>query len=160
MAANYVFKEINDEEYKNKCVIAPAPKEAKTFYSPFEPPYSDVKHLFYNFFIPYVQPYEYTGWRDEQLSWEKTVYLHAGLSCSPYYRFQGPDATKFMMKHAPAPSRISRSAPESTLSPAMRRVSSPATVCCSVWMKIRMIPTLCFLLPLTIRKRLPTMIWK
>ena len=100
MPANYVFKPIeNDPEYTAKCVMAPMPKDRETFYSPFEPPYEDVKHLFYNFFTPYVQPYEYTGWRDEQLSWEKTVYIHAGLSCAPFFRFQGPDATKFLMKH-------------------------------------------------------------
>ena len=100
MTANYVMKPIeNDQKYTDSCVMAPMPQNSEISYSPFEPPYADVKHLFYNFFTPYVQPYEYTGWRDEQLSWEKSVYIHAGLSCSPYFRFQGPDALKFLQKH-------------------------------------------------------------
>lgn len=87
------------QEYSKLCTMAPTPTRAAVPYSPFEPPYHDVKQFFYNFFSPYIQPYEYTGWRDEQLSWEKTVYIHAGLSCAPYFRFQGPDATKFLKKH-------------------------------------------------------------
>lgn len=87
------------QDYEKQCVITPAPDDLQISYSPFEPPYPDVKKFFYGFFTPYIQPYEYTGWRDEQLSWEKTVYLHAGLSCAPYYRFQGPGATDFLKKY-------------------------------------------------------------
>ena len=87
------------KNYEQGTVMTKAPDSFQPRYSPFEPPYRDVKLLFYNFFDPYYQPFEYTGWRDEQLSWEKTVYIHAGLSCAPYFRFQGPDATRFLKKY-------------------------------------------------------------
>lgn len=96
---DYYENFVDSLDGSHKSQMAPKPENVETTYSPFEPPYQDVKYLFYNFFTPYVQPFEYTGWRDEQLSWEKTVYIHAGLSCAPYFRFQGPDATKFLMKH-------------------------------------------------------------
>jgi glycine cleavage system aminomethyltransferase T len=40
-------------------------------------------------------PLEYGGWRDEQLSWKKTCYLHAGLNPAPTFRVKGPDALRF-----------------------------------------------------------------
>jgi vanillate/3-O-methylgallate O-demethylase len=48
----------------------------------------------FNWFVPH----EYTGWRDEQLSWKKTAYIHGTLP-SIFYRFSGPDVTKFLSKY-------------------------------------------------------------
>ena len=46
-----------------------------------------------------LQPCEYTGWRDEEVAWHKTCYIHTGLNPSPTYRFWGPDCTKFLKKY-------------------------------------------------------------
>ena len=46
-----------------------------------------------------IVPYEYTGWRDEQLSWKKTAYIH-GLLPSILFRFSGPDTKKFLSKYS------------------------------------------------------------
>jgi glycine cleavage system aminomethyltransferase T len=46
-----------------------------------------------------IYPYEYTGWRDEQLSWKKTAYISAGLSGAPSARCSGPDARKFLSRY-------------------------------------------------------------
>lgn len=46
-----------------------------------------------------LQPCEYTGWRDEEVSWHETCYIHTGLNPSPTYRFWGPDCTKFLKKY-------------------------------------------------------------
>ena len=43
---------------------------------------------------PFVVPWEYTGWRDEQLSWKHTCYLHGGLNPSPTVKVTGKDALK------------------------------------------------------------------
>jgi len=43
-----------------------------------------------------AQAFEYTGWRDEALSWKKTAYIHGGLNPSPTSRITGPDAVKFL----------------------------------------------------------------
>jgi len=43
-----------------------------------------------------VQPYAYTGWRDEQLSWYDNCYIHSGLNPTRTYWFKGPDAMKFL----------------------------------------------------------------
>lgn len=37
-------------------------------------------------------PYEYSGWRQEVLSWKKSCYLHAGLNPAFTHRVKGPDA--------------------------------------------------------------------
>ncbi|MCE5252599.1 MAG: aminomethyl transferase family protein [Actinomycetia bacterium] len=44
-------------------------------------------------------PLEYTGWRDEELSWKNTCYLHAGLNPAPTLQVTGPDATRFFSDH-------------------------------------------------------------
>ena len=44
----------------------------------------------------FLIPYEYTGWRDETMSWKETCYLHAGLNPTPTFRFKGPEALKFI----------------------------------------------------------------
>ncbi|MDO5688879.1 MAG: aminomethyl transferase family protein [Tissierellia bacterium] len=43
-----------------------------------------------------LQPYEYTNWRDEELSWHENCYLHAGLNPTATYWFKGPDALRFL----------------------------------------------------------------
>jgi glycine cleavage system aminomethyltransferase T len=40
-------------------------------------------------------PLEYEGWREEQLSWKKSCYVHAGLNPAPTLRVKGPDALRF-----------------------------------------------------------------
>ncbi|MBC8586749.1 hypothetical protein [Paratissierella segnis] len=47
----------------------------------------------------FLYPYEFTGWKDEQLSWKKTCYIHGGLNPSPLYRFSGKEAEKFLSKY-------------------------------------------------------------
>jgi len=44
----------------------------------------------------FAVPYEYTGWRDETMSWKETCYIHGNLNPSPTYRIKGPDALKFL----------------------------------------------------------------
>lgn len=46
-----------------------------------------------------VQPYVYTDWRDEQLSWYDNCYIHAGLNPANTYWFKGPDAMKFLSEY-------------------------------------------------------------
>lgn len=46
-----------------------------------------------------VQPFEYTGWRDEEQSWHKTCYIHTNLNPSPTYHFWGPDAVKLLKRY-------------------------------------------------------------
>ncbi|MGI6217492.1 MAG: glycine cleavage T C-terminal barrel domain-containing protein [Coriobacteriales bacterium] len=46
-----------------------------------------------------VQPYVYTSWREEQLSWYENCYLHAGLNPLNTYWFKGPDAMKFLSEY-------------------------------------------------------------
>ncbi|GAB3618382.1 aminomethyltransferase family protein [Okibacterium endophyticum] len=43
-----------------------------------------------------AQAWEYTGWRDETLSWKKTAYIHGHLNPSPTARISGPDALEFL----------------------------------------------------------------
>ena len=43
-----------------------------------------------------VQPFEYTGWRDEMLAAYETCYIHAGLNPAFTYRFKGADAMRFL----------------------------------------------------------------
>ena len=50
-------------------------------------------------FGPVVVPFEYTGWRDETLSWKNGAYLGTSISMSPSYTIKGPDATKFVSEH-------------------------------------------------------------
>lgn len=45
---------------------------------------------------PYAIPWEYTGWRDETMSWKETCYLHGNLNPSPTFRIKGPEALKFL----------------------------------------------------------------
>lgn len=44
-------------------------------------------------------PFEYGGWRDEEVSWRKTCSLHAGLNPAPTFRVKGPEALEFFSDH-------------------------------------------------------------
>lgn len=46
-----------------------------------------------------LQPFEYTGWKDEERSWHDTCYIHSNLNPSPTYRFGGPDSIEFLKKY-------------------------------------------------------------
>jgi len=43
-----------------------------------------------------AQAWEYTGWRDEALSWKRTASLHGHLNPTPTVRVSGPDAQRFL----------------------------------------------------------------
>jgi glycine cleavage system aminomethyltransferase T len=43
-----------------------------------------------------AQAWEYTGWRDETMSWKTTAYVHGHLNPSPTTRITGPDALEFL----------------------------------------------------------------
>jgi glycine cleavage system aminomethyltransferase T len=40
-------------------------------------------------------PLEYSNWRDEEISWKQSCYLHAGLNPAPTFRVKGPEALDF-----------------------------------------------------------------
>lgn len=46
-----------------------------------------------------VMPTEYTGWKDEVMSWKNSCYIHGGLNPTDTVRITGPDATKFLEAH-------------------------------------------------------------
>lgn len=46
-----------------------------------------------------VQPYVYTSWQEEQLSWYENCYIHAGLNPANTYWFKGPDVMKFLNEY-------------------------------------------------------------
>jgi glycine cleavage system aminomethyltransferase T len=43
-----------------------------------------------------LMPYEYTGWRNEQMAWKDTCYLGANLTPTTTSRIYGPDAMQFL----------------------------------------------------------------
>jgi glycine cleavage system aminomethyltransferase T len=43
-----------------------------------------------------AQAWEYTGWRDENLSWKQTAYVNGHLNPSPTTKVSGPDAQAFI----------------------------------------------------------------
>ena len=45
---------------------------------------------------PTVMPFEFTGWREESLSWKESAYLGAVLNPAPTYKIKGPDTLKFL----------------------------------------------------------------
>jgi glycine cleavage system aminomethyltransferase T len=66
----------------------------RTMYAPFDP---DVDTYFYSRTTlehGSVLPLEYSGWRNEVMSWKETCYLHSGLNPAFTYRVKGPDALK------------------------------------------------------------------
>jgi len=46
-----------------------------------------------------VQPYAYTDWRDEEMSWHDNCYLHGGLNPTSTYWFKGTDCMKFLKEN-------------------------------------------------------------
>lgn len=44
----------------------------------------------------YADAWEYTGWRDETMSWKITASIHGHLNPSPTVRLTGPDALRFL----------------------------------------------------------------
>lgn len=65
-------------------------------YATFDP---DVDAYFYSrttLELGYAVPFEYSGWRNEVMSWKNTCYLHSGLNPSFAYRIKGPDALKLL----------------------------------------------------------------
>lgn len=46
-----------------------------------------------------VQPYAYTDWREEEMSWHDNCYLHGGLNPTSTYKFWGPDAHRLLDKY-------------------------------------------------------------
>jgi glycine cleavage system aminomethyltransferase T len=65
-------------------------------HSPFEP-LSEGVPLYAPAFVG-ISPYEYTGWRDETISWKKTCYLHTGLNPCDTLKLKGPDVIKFLSR--------------------------------------------------------------
>ncbi|MDR1901564.1 MAG: hypothetical protein LBQ88_04685 [Treponema sp.] len=65
-------------------------------HTPFTP-FSESVGLYAPGFIG-ITPYEFTGWRDETISWKKTCYLHAGLNPLNTYKLKGPDVIEFLSK--------------------------------------------------------------
>ena len=43
-----------------------------------------------------AEAWEYTGWRDEVMSWKESCYIHGHLNPSPTYVLRGPDALRFL----------------------------------------------------------------
>lgn len=43
-----------------------------------------------------LQPFVYTGWREEEMSWHDSCYIHAGLNPFRENIIKGPDALKFL----------------------------------------------------------------
>jgi glycine cleavage system aminomethyltransferase T len=66
----------------------------RTAYAPFDP---DPDLYFYSrttLEFGSAVPLEYSGWRNEVMSWKKTCYLHTGLNPAFTYRVKGADALK------------------------------------------------------------------
>ena len=83
--------------YEDGPEIVPRP-ELREVLSPYVPFYKE-NVLYTGVLKDFLYPYEFTGWKDEQLSWKKTCYLHGGLNPSPTYRFSGPGAAEFLSKY-------------------------------------------------------------
>lgn len=83
--------------YKKGPVVAQRP-ELKPELTPYVPFYQE-NVLYTTVLKTFLLPYEFSGWKDEQLSWKKTCYLHGGLNPSPTFRFSGPEAAKFLSKY-------------------------------------------------------------
>ncbi len=66
----------------------------RTAYAPFDP---DIDLYFYSrttLEFGSVVPLEYSGWRNEVMSWKQSCYLHTGLNPAFTHRVKGPDALK------------------------------------------------------------------
>lgn len=69
-------------------------------YVPFDP---SVAPLYSNYIthagMGGLQPFVYTDWRDEELSWHNNCYIHAGLNPMPIVWLKGPDALRFLSEN-------------------------------------------------------------
>ncbi len=69
-------------------------------FSPFIPYDPDLRTLYgTRTTVPHkmgVQPYEFSGWREECLSWHETCYIHSGLNPHTTFQFTGPDAINLL----------------------------------------------------------------
>lgn len=72
--------------------------DTKPELTPYVPFYHETM-LYTNRLKNFLYPYEFSGWADEQQSWERTCYLHGGLNPSPTHRFSGPEAADFLAKY-------------------------------------------------------------
>ena len=48
---------------------------------------------------PFAAPYEYTGWRDETMSWKETCYLHGNLNPTSHLSDQGSRGAQILVRH-------------------------------------------------------------
>lgn len=81
----------------------PVGSEVPFNYSPYIP-YDPYFNGVYNGYISTpstdgVQPFEFSGWRDEMESWHDNVYLHAGLNPTYEFKVSGPDALRFLSEN-------------------------------------------------------------
>lgn len=65
-------------------------------HSPFVPYDPRGPDLYLGTGFGFAVPWEYTGWRDEQMSWKETAYIHGNLNPTPTFRVKGSDAVKFL----------------------------------------------------------------
>jgi glycine cleavage system aminomethyltransferase T len=92
---------MSEQDTKNR--VDPSSQWEKVFphavFVPHEPKVDLYLCAVYGFATTFAIPWEYTGWRDEQMSWKETCYLHGNLNPTPTYRIKGPDALKFLSDH-------------------------------------------------------------
>lgn len=87
--------EIKNMENKAKDTPVSANIPEKVFPHSIFVPYSQTVSMYRLMRWSFVVPYEYTGWRDEAMSWKETCYLHGNLNPTPTYRIKGAEALKF-----------------------------------------------------------------
>lgn len=66
-------------------------------YSPYIPFFEDVAD--YNVAFGHLDPYEFTDWKTESVSWKESCYLHAGLNPPMPVLISGPDALQMFRDH-------------------------------------------------------------
>lgn len=66
-------------------------------YSPYIPFFHEIAD--YNVAFGHLNPYEFTDWKTESVSWKKSCYLHGGLNPPMPLRISGPDALQFFRDH-------------------------------------------------------------
>jgi len=67
-------------------------------YAPFEP-IPKFAPLYTNSYLAGgLLAYEFSGWRDETISWKKTAYLHAGLNAAHTLRIKGQDTFNYLSR--------------------------------------------------------------
>src|SRR3990172_1162727 len=85
----HLDNQVRDKVASNNAVEKVFPHSIYVPYDPMVPLYQCTAR-------PFAVPYEYTGWRDETISWKETCYLHGNLNPSPTYRIKGSEALKFL----------------------------------------------------------------